>query len=192
VVVICLTSFLIYLRLRSRQISEPPQVSSVQTTPLAQAPSPQVNEPKEPDRTASPPVRQAGNKKPTAAKASSSPSADTPAPTSEEDVAGVTRSDAVVPNLKLSEVKKIYIEIRGDAASNELRGNIVERLNSSGVVTAASDADDADAALKITVSQTSASAQLVNARGTVLWRKTSKVMTDVVNDLLSEIRLARH
>ena len=80
-------------------------------------------------------------------------------------------------------------------------------LGSSGVVGATTDADEADAALKIVVSQTSgsqieASALLVNARGTVLWPQagrgarrysgeTTKVVSEIVKDLLSEIRLAR-
>jgi hypothetical protein len=55
-----------------------------------------------------------------------------------------------VPNLKLGEVKKVYIEMRGEAASDELRSNLAESLDSSGVVTAAS-ADEADASLKILV-----------------------------------------
>jgi len=105
------------------------------------------------------------------------------------------RSGSVVANLTLREVKKIYIEIRGDAVSSELRNNLVERLGSSGVVAATTDADEADAALKITVSQTTggdvqASAVLVNARGGVLWRNTGR-LSEIVKDLLSEIRLAR-
>jgi len=124
--------------------------------------------------------------------------ADVPAQPRDEDVADATRSGTVVPNLKLSEVKKIYIEIRGDA--DELRTNLVESLNSSGVV-AATNAGEADAALKITVSKTGeVQALLVNARGTVLWPKSgarrysgeiSKVVPEIVKDLLSEIRLAR-
>jgi hypothetical protein len=103
--------------------------------------------------------------------------------------------------LKLSEIKKVYIEIRGDGAFNDLRSKLVESLNASGVVAVATNADDADAALKIVVSQTSISAQLVNARGTALWPKasrraghysgeTSKVVSEIVKDLVSEIRLA--
>ena len=50
-----------------------------------------------------------------------------PAQEPEEDVADeATRSGNVVPNLKLGEVKKIYIEIRGDA--NQLRTNVIESL----------------------------------------------------------------
>jgi hypothetical protein len=91
--------------------------------------------------------------------------------------------------------------MRGDAASDQLRRDLVERLGSSGVVSVAINADEADAALKIVVSQTSTSAQLVNARGTVLWPKAgrarrysgerSKVVSEIVNDLLSEISLAK-
>jgi hypothetical protein len=125
----------------------------------------------------------------------------------------VTRSGGVVANLRLSEVKKVYVEMGGDAAFNELRSNLVESLGSSGVVAATTDADEADASLKIVVSQTSdgdmrgrprfeASARLVNARGVVLWPKdgrgtrlysgeTTKVLAEIVKDLLAEIRLAR-
>ncbi len=103
-----------------------------------------------------------------------SPGADAPAQARDEDVAAdVTRSGSVVANLTLREVKKIYVEMRGDAAFDELRSNLVESLGSSGVVAATTNADEADAALKIVVSQTrpqiEASARLVNARGTVLW-----------------------
>jgi hypothetical protein len=91
--------------------------------------------------------------------------------------------------LKLSEVRKVYVELRGDP---ELRTKVVESLGSSGVV-AITNADEADAALKIVVSQTRATAQLVNARGTILWRSaTSKTVSEIVKDLLSEIRRARH
>ena len=68
------------------------------------------------------------------------------------------------------------------------------------MVTATTNADEADAALKIVFRggpQIEASALLVNARGTVLWRgaplfrRDHKVVSDIVKDLLSEIRLAR-
>lgn len=187
VVIICLTSYLAYVRLRTPQRNEPTQqASSVQPTPV---PSLEVTKP-EPIPTASQPVRRAkSDRTPAVAKV-------TPAPVSNEDAAeDLTRSGAVVPDLKLSEVKKIYIEMRGDA--NELRSKLVESLGTSGVVVASS-ADDADAALKIVISQTEVSAMLVNARGTVLWRgprrysgETSKVVSDITNDLFSEIRRAR-
>jgi hypothetical protein len=123
-------------------------------------------------------------------------------PSGDEEVADdVTRSSNVVANLPLKEVKKIYIDVRGGAALDELRSNLVESLGSSGVVAATTDADAADASLKIVISQTSTSARLVNARGTVLWPKaggarrysgeTTKVVSQIINDLLSEIRQAQ-
>ena len=124
----------------------------------------------------------AKNNRPTPAKV---PSSDT----RDEDVAAdETRSANAVANLKLSEVKKIYIEIRGDAA---LRSNLIESLGSSGVVVPTTNADEADAALKIVVSQTRTSARLVNARGTILWSKTGRSVSELIKDLLSDIRLAR-
>ncbi len=182
--VICLASFLVYVGLKSRRTSGPAQTSIVQTTPRGEpieVPTPQAT-------TTSPPARQPKHNRSTTAKAA-------PAPVRDEDVAAdLTRGENAVPNLKLSEVKKVYIEIRGDAGLDELRRNLVESLNSSGVVAAVPNADDADAALKIVVSGTSTSAQLVNARGTVLWRtrtypgETNKVVSDIVRDLLSSIR----
>jgi hypothetical protein len=161
--VILLTSYLAYVMLRSRQMSGPMQTSVAQAippgpTPVAQAIDPPI--------TNKPTPKKRPLKKP------------------DEDAGDAVRSSDAVPNLKLSEVKKIYIEIRGDASLDELR----ERLNSSGIVTATTSVDEADAALKIVVSQNSTSAQLVNARGTVLWRGRSTVASDIVKDLLSQIR----
>jgi hypothetical protein len=179
-VVIFLTSYLAYVMLRSRQTSEVAQ-TSVQTTPPGPTPGTPVAEALNPRST----------NKPTPKKRQ----AKSASPVPNEDVGDAVRSSGVVPNLKLSEVKKIYIEIRGDAALNELRSNLIESLNSSGVVAAATNADEADAALKIVVSQTNTSAQLVNARGTVLWRgrrysgDPNKVVSEIVKDLLSEIRI---
>jgi len=158
-VAILLTSYLAYVMLRPHPGNEVAQTSVVQTTPPGPTPAAPAS---------IPPV----TNKPTPKKR--------PAKIPNEEVADAVRSSNAVPNLKLSEVKKIYVEIRGDAPNN-LRTNIIESLNSSGLVTTAS-ADEADAALKIVVSQTSTSAQLVNARGTVLWRGRN------VKDLLSEIR----
>ena len=185
VLVICVSSFLGYLILRSRETVGPAQTSSVQTTPPAQnssLPDNRINKPDEViakaspglDQRASPPVRRADRR--------------------EEDLAAsALRSGSAVPDLKLSEVKKIYIELRGVGETNELRSNIVESLGSSGIVAATTNAEDADAALKIVLSRAGASAQLVNARGTVLWRsgETPKVASDIVKDLLSEITRAR-
>ena len=174
VVVICLTSFLAYVSLRSRQTSGPAQTSSVQTTQLITPPSPETPPATTPalERSASQPPRK--RDKSTTATIPSSPGAD-----------DITRSGDVVPNLGLRDVKKIYVEMRGDASF------VVESLNSSGVVSA-TNSDDADAALKIVVSQSGASAQLVNARGTVLWSKAGRgEVSEIVNDLLSAIRLSK-
>jgi len=157
-VVICLTSYLAYVMLWSRQTNEVAQTSVVQ--PIPSGPTPIAQEINPPVTTNPTPKRRS-----TSAKAP------------KEDVGDAVRSGVTVPNLKLSEVKKIYIEIRGDASLNELR----ETLNSSGIVTATTNAEEADAALKIV----GTSAILVNARGTVLWRGRIK-------DLLTDIRRARH
>ncbi|HET9714365.1 MAG TPA: hypothetical protein VFP64_20925, partial [Pyrinomonadaceae bacterium] len=180
VVIICVGSYLGYLKLRSRQTTGPVQTSSEQPTPLVA----QVIKPSGTNERDKAVVKPAEPRRP---KVRSSPG--------ESDV---LRSGNVVADLRLRDVKKIYIEIRGEAAFNELRSNLVESLGSSGVVVAATDADEADAALKIVFSKTSTSALLVNARGTVLWRGTrryfgdsAKVASDIVKDLLSQIRLAR-
>jgi hypothetical protein len=240
VAVICLTSYLGYVRLTSRQPSGPAQNSSVQTTPLNQngsIPGNPGGKAIDPPRTGAPPqvsdgingqdkaaakanrlglgqttsqsTRRAKSDRATAVKAPSSPGADAPVQPRDEDVAAeVTRSGSVVADLRLKEVKKVYIEMRSDAALSQLRNDLVESLGSSGVVAVETDADEADASLKIVFSQTSAgrpqieSALLVNARGTVLWPKagqsarrysgeTTKVLSEIVKDLLAEIRLAR-
>ncbi|HSK28589.1 MAG TPA: hypothetical protein VLA17_01380, partial [Candidatus Limnocylindria bacterium] len=215
VLFMCLASYLAYVILTSRQTAEPAQISRVQPTtpPAAETPiamNDTAGRPDEPaaharppvlDQRASRPSQRAKSERSVAAKALPSSGAGVPEPAPEEDVtADVMRSGNVVPNLTLKEVKKVYVEIRGGAALNELRSKLVENLNSSGVVAAATNVDDADAALKIVISQTSTSAQLVNARGTVLWpvdgrpRRYSgdltKVLSEIVNDLLSEIREA--
>jgi len=222
VVVICLLSYLGYVTLRSRQTSGP-GLTSVQTTPpnteaptavndRNSAPDQAAAKAPEPDQTASQPPRRIRSDRSIATKTPAtdytSPNANATAQARDEDVADVTRSGNVVNNLTLREVKKIYIEIRGDASFNELRSGLFESLNSSGVVAASADAEEADASLRIVISQASAggpqieaSARLVNARGTVLWPKAGrarrysgeipKVVSEIVKDLLSEIRLAR-
>ncbi|HEU4507321.1 MAG TPA: hypothetical protein VFR78_03715 [Pyrinomonadaceae bacterium] len=185
VLVVCVAGFLGYVMLRSREteetrIAQTIPVESVPRAPVREAPTSQP-----------PPV--AKRERSPAARA---PSAPVPAPARDEDAAAsVLRSGNVVPDLKLSEVKKIYVEIRGDAAADEIRSNIAESLESSGIAT--TNAEEADAALKITVSRAGVSAQLVNARGTVLWRTrrytgdTNKILPEIVKDLLAEITRAR-
>jgi hypothetical protein len=203
---ICLISYLLYVRLTSQQTSGPEQASVVQTTPPSQdrAPTPvndTVNAPDQTTAKADQPARRPKSDKTIAANVPSSPEASAPDQVRDEDAdADVTRSGAVVPNLTLRQVKKIYIEIRGDTALNELRSKLVESLGSSGVVAVANNADEADAALKIDLRggpQIGASALLVNARGTVLWRGARRysgeipgVASEIVKDLLSEIKRA--
>ena len=180
VVIICLLSYLAYVRLTSHPTSGPAETNVAQTIPPAQQPSISAS----PIAEASPsqPVRRVKSDKSIAAKA-------IPSPPRDEDIgADETRSGNAVANLTLKQVKKVYIEIRGDAVSDELRSNLVESLNSSGVLTVATNADEADAALKILVSQTSTSAQLVNARGTVLWARRYSRVSEIVKDLLSAIK----
>lgn len=179
VLIICLAAYLAYVRLRSPQINEPAQTSVAQSIPPIQ--------PEKPVAQATVPVRRSKPERSPVAKVSSSPA---PAPRGDEEAAeDLTRSGAVVPNLTLKQVKKIYIEVRGDAA---LRNSLVESLNSSGVVTVATNADEADAALKILVSENGMSAQLVNARGTILWPRDRghrySNTSDIVKDLLSKIK----
>ena len=188
VIVICLASYLGYLRLRSDQTIGP---SSVQTVPLVQPPGTEAStgvKTNQPDKVATKATPRIKSDR--SAKVISSPAAaETPPDISDEDA---TRSGNVVANLTLKEVKKVYIDVRGDAALDEIRNNLVKSLGSSGMV-ATTNADEADAALKVTVSQTSTSALLVNARGKVLWTQrysgeTTKVVSDIVKDLLSAIR----
>ena len=54
----------------------------------------------------------------------------------------------------LGEVRKIYLEMSGDGPLDELRSRLFAELNSSGLVIAAANTDEADAALKVSVAQT--------------------------------------
>jgi len=202
-VVICLTSYLVYLGLKSRQLSGPPQTNVVQTTPVGQVAQGNNTVNASDKATAQPTASPRHTKR----NSSTTAKASVPSQAIDENVADETRSGNVVANLTLKEVKKVYIDIRGDAAFDELRSNLVESLNSSGVVTATNNVDDADSSLKIVLSQTGtgdiqASARLVNANGTVIWPKAGqrshgysgenhKVASELVKDLLTDIRLAR-
>ena len=209
VVVICLASYIGYVSLKSEQTTGPAQISSVAgSTGGVATPSPTeqvaVKAP-EPDRTASPPQRRIASNNSSAPKtpatASTSPSAIAPTQPGDEDVAAALRGGKEVANLSLKEVKKVYIDIRSEAALSKLRSNVVESLKSNGVVTATTNADEADAALKIVVSHNEVTAQLVNARGVVLWPKAgrvtrrysgdpTRVVSQLVKDLLAEISRA--
>ena len=182
VAIICLASYLAYLKLRSQSTHGPAQTSVPATSPDHRQDPVQVSEKTdEPARMATPPAR-SGSDRSTTGKApaatATSPAKDVPSG-SDEAAADVTRSGGAIANLPLSEVKKVYIELRGDAAFDELRRHLIERLNSSNVVTA-TEADEADASLKIVIAgdprgrQIEASARLVNPRGVVLWPNTGR------------------
>ena len=211
VVVICLASFLGYVTLKSRQANESVQTAVVQPAPVgpdssfATSASEPITKPDRAVATATATPSRPAQKTPTVR--STSPVTEVQTQATDEDDTDVTRSTNVVANLTLKNIKKIYIDMRGNASLNELRGNVIESLRSSGVVAATANADEADAALQITISNSSgpqieATARLVNARGTVLWPKSSRsarrysgetttVVSEIVKDLLSEIRLAR-
>lgn len=205
VVIIFLASYFAYVTLKSRETIGPVQNSNVQTsTPVTPPATEANNKAKEPEPDK--PIHQrARSERSTTPKIPSHSSAGLPEQSPEEDVTEAVRSGNTVADLKLKDVKKIYIDFRGDVAFNDLRNSLDEKLGSSGVVTVAKNSDDADAAFKIRVSQKDTlievSARLVNAKGTVLWQKTSKgvhrnsseattIVLDLVKDLLSNIRLA--
>ena len=213
VVAICLASYIGYVTLRTPVTSEPTQSSNVRTTPpVTETPTGVNNTDQiaanvtEPNRATS---QQSQRVKPDRATKANTPVVASPGPTSpasdEEVETDVMRSGTVAGNLTLKEVKKVYVEIRSTAALGELRSNFVASLGSSGVVGATTDANEADAALKLVVAQTNegkieATAQLVNARGTVLWQKRggrysgepAKVVSDIVRDLLAAIKTANN
>ncbi len=189
VIVICLASYMVYVKLRSRETTGPAQTSNAQTNTPVTPPVTEAN-----NRVTEPDKALARRTKPERSPAPNPPltsGATAPEqPRNEDEGADALRSGNAVANITLKEVKKVYIEIRGEAVSDETRSNIVESLNSSGVIKVATNADEADAALKILVSQTSVSARLVNARGTVLWahRYAGSNVSAVVKDLLSAIK----
>ena len=206
VIVVCLAGYLAYVSLRSPQTTEPAQTVASRTgvetihppvtaTPTP-APTPANEKPNALEQAQmTPPVK---SNKSTTPKAPASDTAAVVEQSGNKDVGEAMRSGSAVPNLKLSEVKKIYIEVRGDARAAQLRSKLIEILNSSGVVAATTNADEADAAFKVVVSQTSTSARLVNARGVVLWPKAGRarrysgdageVAAQIIKDLLSAIK----
>jgi len=203
-VVICLAGYFAYVTLRSHQTIAPVETSSVQTISAVNQPAKEANNKVNEPANAVP--RRATAERSTATKAPLQSRAATPEQARNEDADDALRSGNVVANLRLKDIKKIYLDFRGDAAFDDLRDSLVKSLGSSGVVTVANNADDADAALKIVVSQTGsqieAAARLVNAKGTVLWPKAASVarrysgepttvVSQIVKDLLLEIRHAR-
>ena len=197
-------SYLAYVNIRSPSASAPAQVSSVQPLPspktVDQPASTINNNTSEPRQPAPKPSR--SENRPSPAPVDRSPRERIATQPVDENADDATRSGVAVPNLKLSEVRKIYIDLRGDAASDVLRDDLVKSFGSGNVVSATTNADEADASLKIVVSrrdsQIEATARLVNARGTILWPKsgrgtrryageTSKVVSELIKDLISEI-----
>ena len=77
------------------------------------------------------------------------------APDGASEEAEATRNgDPRQRGVALGEVRKIYLEMSGDGPLDELRGRLFAELNSSGLVIAAANTDEADAALKVSVAQT--------------------------------------
>ena len=124
-----------------------------------------------------------------------------PAPTIDDSAPDVTRSGVVVPNLKLNEVKKVFIDVRGNAAPEDFRRELLARFGSSRGVTATTNADEADASLRIVLShrgsQIEASVRLINARGVVLWprsgrgtRRYSGEQSIIVSNILNDLQTA--
>jgi hypothetical protein len=206
-------SYLAYVSFRSPSTSEPAQVSSVQPPPppktvdqpattVDQSPKTVNNNTNETEQPAPKPARSKNRPGPAPAAVDRSPRESIAAQPVEENADDATRSGVAVPNLKLSEVRKIYIDMRGDAASDVLRDDLIKSFGATNVVSATTNAEEADASLKIVVSRRDskieATARLVNARGTVLWPKsgrgtrryageTSKVISEMIKDLISEI-----
>ena len=215
VVAVCLASYIGYVTLRTPVTSGPTQSSNVQaTTPATETPTGANNSSKpsdqvaanvtEPKRTPSQQPRRVRTGRATRTNTPAAASPGTNAPTSGEEAADVMRSGTVAGNLTLKDVKKVYVEIRSTAALGDLRNSFVDSLSSSGVIGATTDANEADAALKLVVSHANhgrieATARLVNARGNVLWQKRgggysgepAKVVSEIVRDLLTAIRNAK-
>lgn len=95
-----------------------------------------------------------------------------------------------LPVVPLSEVRKIYVEVSGDDATTaSLRGKLIENLNASGRFVFVETRDEADARLRATVTGTSVSAGLINARGETIWHvnytgSNESVAAGIVKELL--------
>lgn len=131
-----------------------------------------------------------------------------------EETEATRSADPRLRAIPLGQVRKVYLELSGDGPLEELRRRLSAELNASGLV-ATTNADEAEAALKVSVSQTrvaktdgsdapvEVSVRLVNAPGEVLWpgavgargRRYTGVVAQVASglsrDLLAEIRAAR-
>jgi hypothetical protein len=104
----------------------------------------------------------------------------------------------------LVEVKKIYVELRGDAAlSGSVREKMITSLSAGGRFVAAESKDEADALLRVTVEgvagaagKFSLRAELINVRGKIIWASNRAgetgsieiVAGSVIEGLLDEVR----
>ncbi|MET0648271.1 MAG: hypothetical protein ABW208_16785 [Pyrinomonadaceae bacterium] len=71
-----------------------------------------------------------------------------------EETEATRNGDPRQRGVALGEVRRIYLEMSGDGPLDELRRELFAALNSSGLVIAAANTDEADAALKVSVTQT--------------------------------------
>ncbi len=115
-----------------------------------------------------------------------------------------TRSIRALRDMPLSAVKRIYVEAVGDETlSQSLRQTLGERLRATNRIILAHNRDEADALLKVTIikstssapEKTNAFAELINARGNVIWRNASEnygspaeVSASIVRDLLAALK----
>ncbi len=127
----------------------------------------------------------------------------TPAPERSAPESDTRRSPSnTLEAVPLSEVRKIYVELSGDAAVESVRAKLIESLNASGRFIPAASKDEADALLKVSVksvdaAKVSASAQLINALGETIWPTAAGgkfsgsieiVAGGIIKELLDEAR----
>jgi hypothetical protein len=116
-----------------------------------------------------------------------------------------TRSIRALRDTPLSAVKRIYVAAVGDETlSQSVRQKLAERLRATNRIILVHNKDEADALLKITVvkstndepEKTKALAELINARGNVIWSSPSEnyqgspaeVTASIIRDLLAAIK----
>jgi hypothetical protein len=125
------------------------------------------------------------------------------APEEREITRSVTPETTAVP---LAGVNKIYVEVQGDGPLSEsVRETLRKGLDASGKLTAASNRDEADALLRVSVvsgvaaepASVTVAARLINARGETVWNSSgqyqgsaSSVAERILSDLLNSIRQA--
>lgn len=118
-------------------------------------------------------------------------------------------TQAALRAVSLNEVRKVYVDLRGnEATERDAREMLAENLRASGRLVLAQNLDEADALLKITflsraeaaAQKISVAAQLVNARGIVIWPAAhtasggkyeglaGDVARSIVRDLIADIQ----